>query len=360
MNNLTKTPPTSDELTSWFTNKLVNPRTGRKIKQNGIIYRQFETAYRNHSRSRKSPSLSNSLSKSKPKPKPKPKPETKPDKKESPNNQEQKRQKLDLEQSFNFSCMDDSEVREIGFEEFALPDRETDRETKRDTKENTKTICNPYLDKRGNVIDYDDRTLEYYRVIRQSKMDPFLQEELTDETAFVFPYKWDPLTGERGDIDPIGALYFDPDYLIKYFHINRMNHLWVQPSDESGGYYEGYFADGVGCGEQFFIPGRGHHPEWYLFRLPINDCYITKGQSKQYITMGPKLTDNDIKEIYEKANRRPNHYQESFGRNRPNLLNMKKYYDQAISLEPEIHDKINGDKTKENANRYAVSKLYNN
>ena len=110
----------------------------------------------------------------------------------------------------------------------------------------------------------------------------------------------------------------------------------MEPINDNTGYYEGYFDDGVGAGEDFFLPGRDYHPEWYIFRLPIIDCYLTKDHRKQHITFGPKLTDDEIKDIEVKANKRPNNYKKLFGVNRPSLTIMKKLYDNAIATEPEL------------------------
>jgi hypothetical protein len=50
----------------------------------------------------------------------------------------------------------------------------------------------------------------------------------------------------------------------------------------------------VGSGENINIIGRGECPEKYLFRLPIIDCYLEKDYNKSIITMGPKLTIEEI------------------------------------------------------------------
>lgn len=186
-------------------------------------------------------------------------------------------------------------------------------------------------------IKYDRDTREKYRVLRLRKMDPIIFMEIPDEYAFKFKYRWDPYTGERQGEDSNGPLYFDPDLLIKYFHTKRTNKLWVAPKDEhNGGFFHGYYDDGVGAGEDFHLIGRGSHPEWYLFRLPIIDCYLTEDHNKQFITFGPKLTDEEIAEIERLANLRINNYRELFHCNRPSLTKMKKLYDNAIAMRPSI------------------------
>ncbi len=122
--------------------------------------------------------------------------------------------------------------------------------------------------------------------------------------------------------------------MIKHFHNKRLNKLWNNPIDENGGFYQGYYDDGVGAGEEFFVKGRGYHPEWYLFRLPIIDCYLTKNHNKQIITFGPKLTDEEINEIDRLASLRPTSYGTLFGHHRPSLSEMKRLYDIAISKTP--------------------------
>lgn len=178
-----------------------------------------------------------------------------------------------------------------------------------------------------------DSTMETYRILRKRKMDPITHENVDEEIAFKFPYKWDPYTGERLGIDEDGPLYFDPDVLISYFYSKRLNKLWVEPKDEQDGYYEGYYDDGMGAGEEFYIPGRGYHPEWYLFRLPTIDCYLTKDNNKQLITFAPKLTNEEIEEIKKKAEQRSENYcRENYGKKkRPDIVKMKSLYDKAIA-----------------------------
>lgn len=202
----------------------------------------------------------------------------------------------------------------------------TDTESK-----NKVTTC----DKNKEAIeDYDDETKERYRVLRLRKMDPIALIDLDPNYSFKFEHKWDPYTGERKEKDENGALWFDPDILIKHFYNKRLNKIWNKPIDDSNGYYQGYYDDGVGAGEDFHLVARGHHPEWYLFRLPIIDCYLTKSHNKQFITFGPRLTDEEILEIERLANLRPSNYKNLFGYNRPSLSEMKKLYDTAIAKTP--------------------------
>lgn len=203
----------------------------------------------------------------------------------------------------------------------------------------------PVIVEKKPVIEYDKETTERYRVLRLRKMDPITYTETDEHCAFQFKYKWDPYTGERQEEDPNGPLCFDPDVLIKYYYTKRVDKLWVHPRDETQGYYEGYYDDGVGAGDEFFLAGRGSHPEWYNFRIPIIDCYLSKDHNKQFITFGPKLTDDEIIEIDRLANSRKDNYKSLFGHKRPSLGYMKELYDIAISVAPknvtlEEHNKI--------------------
>lgn len=191
-------------------------------------------------------------------------------------------------------------------------------------------------------IIYDQTTRETYRVLRKRVMDPVTFEEISEHRAFKYKYQWDPYTGETTGIDTDGPLSFDPDILIKHFHTKRLDKLYVMPKDETGGFYEGYYDDGVGAGEQFYVEGRGHHPEWYLFRLPINDCYVTEDHNRQHITFGPKLTDEEVAEIDRLANVSSSNYRKMFSKPRPSLTLMKKHYDMAISENPLTQEEMEG------------------
>lgn len=196
-------------------------------------------------------------------------------------------------------------------------------------------------DETKNIIEYDNYTREKYRVMRKRNMDPITYEELDGNLSFKFKYRWDPYTGERSEEDQDGPLHFDPDILIKYFHTKRLEKLWVKPSDEQNGFFSGYYDDGVGAGNDFYLEARGYHPEWYLFRLPILDCYLTKDHNKQFITLGPILTDSEIREIDRLANMNPNNYINSYQTKRPSLIEIKRLYDIAISKKHDIQNKNN-------------------
>lgn len=223
-----------------------------------------------------------------------------------------------------------------------------------------------YYDKNGNKIEYDIDTIEKYRVLRKTKIDPISMCEVDEEYSFKFEYQWDPITGERSkDKDPYGPLYFDPLILAKYYYHNRLRGLWIEEQDEGedGYVWSGYYGDGVGIGEDFNIKGRGSHPEWYLFRLPITDCYLKKDQDKQIITFGPKLTDKEIKYIDDILRKRKKLYKSIYGKYPPSLVDMKNHYEFAINPTPPVLNRNLSDSELEleraKINRKAVDNLKN-
>ena len=176
-----------------------------------------------------------------------------------------------------------------------------------------------------------------YENYRRNKIDPILLldlplNDMEEKDLFKFEYKWDPYTGIRSkQKDPNGALYFDPNVLINYFYMNRLNNLWVNDYFDGNDYIQGHYGDALGKYPNFEIKGRGPHPEWYLFRLPIIDCYLEKDHSLQMVTMGPILTDKEIKKIYTLSKRYKKFYKETFGVKRPNIVKMKQIYDKAVN-----------------------------
>ncbi|AYV78676.1 MAG: hypothetical protein Edafosvirus24_2 [Edafosvirus sp.] len=240
-------------------------------------------------------------------------------------------------------------------------DKPTIQINKKETVTNKNNMVSKYI-KNGVPIVYDIQTMEHYRVLRLRKMDPIINLDLDERKSFAFKYEWDPYTGERLGIDPYGALYFNPDYLIRHFYLSRLNNLWVDAKDEKDGFYQGYYDTSVGAGEDMFIASRGHFPERYVFRLPIMDCYLTKDYNHKFITMGPKLTNQEIADIEEKASKMGNSYLTLFGKPRPSIVKMKKLYDQAISKNPFIPNshKLTNKQREEafsSANRRAIEEL---
>ena len=186
---------------------------------------------------------------------------------------------------------------------------------------------------------YNDRfrKVNNYKELRINKIDPILLENLPirgfDESLlFKFDYKWNPFTGERYETkDEDGPLYFDPNTLIHYFYSNRFNNLWVDGYYDNNDYIQGYYGDALGKFPNFEIKGRGKHPEMYLFRLPIIDCYLEEGYNMRCVTMGPILNDKEIKKIYSLSKKYNNYFKDTFGYKRPNLVKLKNLYDLAVN-----------------------------
>jgi hypothetical protein len=206
--------------------------------------------------------------------------------------------------------------------------------TKRKIKENGPVYIKYLKLYKKYNLDSSTRIKDRYYDMRKNIIDPILLVKLPlynkkIKDLYIFKHKWNPYNGKRLTIDSNGPLYFDPNTLIHYFYINRLQNLWVDESDINGEYFEGHYGDAVGNGPDFEIKGRGKHIDWYLFRLPIIDCYIGDIQT-QAVTMGPILTNDDIKEIYKLSKRYKNKYTEMYGYKRPNIVKMKKLYDDAI------------------------------
>lgn len=209
--------------------------------------------------------------------------------------------------------------------------------TKRKIKENGPTyklFLKKFKDINNNNYNYN--YVDNYLDFRRNNTDPLTQLPLDYiQYKFEYKYKWNPYTGEKSnEIDPNGPLLFDPDVLIHYFHKNRMNNLWI-PGDNS---HEGYYGDALGNGPDFIIKGRGDFRNYYLFRLPIPDCYLDIHHNNQVVTMGPVLTDKEVKEIYNLALKNKKNYEEMFNKKRPNLIKLKKFYEKAISKNPLKYD----------------------
>jgi hypothetical protein len=222
--------------------------------------------------------------------------------------------------------------------------------------------------------EYDTQTIDWYKNMREKKYNIFTHDALNfnENEAFKFSQMWDPFTGERLGDDPHGPLCFHPDDLIRFFYKRRLKMLWNEAKNDENGGYQGYYGEAVGSGENIEIKGsgiKGICPELYLFRLPIDDCYLLPNCNKSIINISPKLNDKDIAQIDFLANTYHNlYYKKTFNKERPSLTTMKKLYDQAISKNPDIsmyvkNKKISSftsdqiDEFKNKANRDAVEKL---
>ena len=198
------------------------------------------------------------------------------------------------------------------------------------------------IKKSPNKLDQKPK-VDKYQKYRKNKIDPILLEQLPlhkkwKAYIFQFPDSWDPYTGIRNGKDKDGPLCFDPDALIYFFYTNRLRHLWqhrdIQDADQQ---FQETYGDAVGKAPEFNIPGRGKHPDWYLFRLPIIDAYLPSDHCYQAVTMGPILTNEEIDSIQNFAEKQGNNYFKTYGQERPDLRLIKKYYDQAVTSFPQLN-----------------------
>ncbi len=195
-----------------------------------------------------------------------------------------------------------------------------------DNAPNTNNINNTC----DNYNKFEKLTRETYRVMRELKLDPISHQKVSEDRIFKFEYMWDPITGERLGKDKHGPLCFDVINLAKNFYYNRLRLLWTDGETENGIKYEGYYGDGVQAGEELFINGRGDHKHMHLFRLPIIDCYLPEKFSMSIITMGPKLNNDEIKEIQYKIDSFYKAQTKPIKKLKFNLVRMKDLYDIAI------------------------------
>ena len=177
------------------------------------------------------------------------------------------------------------------------------------------------------------------------------------DIGFEFPDQWDPYTGERLGPDPHGPLVFHPTSLAKYYYTYRLRKLWVDKVDSNDGLFEGMYDDGVGGGDILYIEGRGHYPELYLFRLPIQDMYLTKDHIEQIPIIGPRLTDQEIEILNNKLKLVKHEYVNYYGTNPPDLVQLKYLYDQAIAQVPEIQ--LDKDQDMNNISLSKLQEMYN-
>ena len=276
--------------------------------------------------------------------------------------------------SFDNSQLDDSDSL-LSFVTFT-PNQNLEKKTRKKNKKNKgynqlikkKKDEIKYFLEDGTPVTYNDKTIKYYISTRKCGIGPITRCEVDKKDLFKYPYEWNPYTGKVREIngqkkkDDYGPLHFSATALCYHFFCKRLDYLWTDGQETDDGYFEGHYGDGLGAGENFFVQSRGSHPEWYIFRLPINDCYLTSNHNKKYITYGPKLTDEEIKEIYETAKKADLFYK-IFGFSLPDIVKMKYWYDNAISKNP-MNVIISSDMTKkqimdvkEKANKKAVEVL---
>ena len=181
-----------------------------------------------------------------------------------------------------------------------------------------------------------------------NQIDPILLEKLPlkrNKPVFNYAWEWDPMSGERLNLATDGGLFFDPDTLIHYFYTLRLNNLWCSSMDD----YAPFYGDALGTGPQFYIKGRGFHPEWYLFRLPLMYKYLPEGLSLQIPTLMPPLSEADLTLIDHMGDKYGRSYKKRFGRDRPSLVKMKALYEVATDPFPKIQ--MSAKETLQNATK---------
>lgn len=189
-----------------------------------------------------------------------------------------------------------------------------------------------------------------YHSYHNKFMDPLTTLKL-DKNIKVYKYSfcWDPLNGNILSRDIRGPLIFDPDVLIHYFYTRRLNYLWIDSEDG----YSGTYGDAVGNGPDFYVSGRGYSYHWYLFRLPLFNAYCSPEKIGQQTTMGPILSYNEVKKIYDLANKNKKNYLTLFNKERPDLLKIYNLYHQAIQ-KPILDNNIEYISNKEIKESYVI------
>jgi hypothetical protein len=192
-------------------------------------------------------------------------------------------------------------------------------------------------EKEEKVKRFDKMTTETYIVKRRLQRCALVDKEIPFGCKFSFKYMWNPLNGERCGIDKIGPLYFNVIELYNYYFTNRYNGLWTPSSYDPilKQSYEGYYGDLVGSGKDIKINSRGFHPDKYLFRLPIHDCYLYEDHNHSVVTMGPLLTNDEIIEIDKIIlNLSPQYKQ--LVKSYITLSALKAMYDNALDENPDV------------------------
>jgi len=222
------------------------------------------------------------------------------------------------------------------------------------------TDTNVQKNKEDYELNYDDLTTGRYKAMRLMKTCPIC-EDVVESTPYLVPNIWDSITGEFLDQhDPHGPLYFHAVCLIECFYHNRMNCLLSNELDEGahGGYYEAVPGDALGAGEDMETC-RGNYPELFLWRIPINDCYLESGLSRSVPIKGPKLTRDNIIKLKKIASKLPPREWSDRFIVLPDILQIYDTYMEAISKHPDTSKtmcKVSDDK-KFLANLAAAKKL---
>lgn len=217
------------------------------------------------------------------------------------------------------------------------------------------------IGKKGYTVDYNDDTINKYKPMRVFGTDPISRERL-DKSIPVYRVDkmWDPLTGLfTNEKDPHGPLVFDPVELTKYFYLNRFTHLWKEEEDTGDDLLQECPLEGLGAGEDFLIKGRGYYPEYFIWRIPIRDCYVPKDTPNYIVLKGPKLNRKDIKNIHNLLKKCPKSHINKVFREIPDLVKMYDLYMQAINPKPDLSvlDNIDDPDANNMANILAARQL---
>ena len=191
----------------------------------------------------------------------------------------------------------------------------------------------------GRPVTFGKQTMVTYAKAREMGFDMLMGFAMDNpKKAYRYKYMWDSYTGEcltdkKGDRieDPYGPLHYDAGDLVNWFYSKRLSGLWV----EQQGDFQAMYGEYVGSGMNLQLLGRGDHPERYLFRLPIHDCYLMDDYDTNIHTMGPRLTKSEVEEIYRLACTQAS-TSGGLTRRVPNIVTMWDYYHGAIEQDPYI------------------------
>ena len=180
---------------------------------------------------------------------------------------------------------------------------------------------------------FDDET-QRYREFRNNHQDPVTYQEMKNKKSFKFKYVWDCYTGERIGVDPYGPLYLSPVTILRTILSKILLGLWTE--------IEGcmpMYGENIGVSKKFNNTSRGPQPEKYVFRIPIQDCYLHRGSDKRgksVHTLGPELTDDELLEINNLIGKywSDDPYIADLPKSALKILELRKLYDVAIDPKP--------------------------